>query len=467
MNKTKRSIALFCILLIVSISSVFAKEISLSYDANGNLIQDDGLYYEYNSFNNLIKVREDNSNGRVIAEYFYDDTGNRVKKIEYPSGGGQIKTYYVNSNFVRVVDSSGTHDTIYYYDDTNLVGRKDPDGSKYFYHPDHLGSTNIVTDQYGSTVEETEYTPFGETIQGGESRYLFTGQEKDKETDLMYYGARYYSPYFKRFTQPDTIISDIYDPQSLNRYSYVRNNPLKYTDPSGHFVLSATAFTILTIVATTVAATAAGYAFGYTAGTVIDSGAQVVQNFQSQETGTFTEKTSAAFNDINWNQAHGTGKGVGTASAVAFGTQGLLDSVSLNAGGLFNTKPKTDFYVTQKGTAVHNSDIKGYRYMSTKEGESAIKSGLLRKEGMHVSTSKFSNSKGAMSKMQISSEWSDVKYRGEFNMLKYADNMKVPISRRTGLAESITSSYPEFGIGGSKQFITDDVLQFNNIKKLR
>ncbi len=50
----------------------------------------------------------------------------------------------------------------------------------------------------------------------------------------MYYHARYYDAALGRFIQPDTIIPDLYNPQDLNRYSYVRNNPVRYTDPSGH-----------------------------------------------------------------------------------------------------------------------------------------------------------------------------------------------------------------------------------------
>jgi hypothetical protein len=54
----------------------------------------------------------------------------------------------------------------------------------------------------------------------------------------MYYGARYYSPEVRVFTQPDTLLPDPYDPQALNRYSYALNNPLKYSDPSGHYIES-------------------------------------------------------------------------------------------------------------------------------------------------------------------------------------------------------------------------------------
>jgi RHS repeat-associated protein len=70
-------------------------------------------------------------------------------------------------------------------------------------------------------------------------RYTYTGQESDGETGLMYYGARYYSAEIGRFVQPDSMLPDIYDPQQLNRYAYVRNNPLKYVDPSGNVIAAA------------------------------------------------------------------------------------------------------------------------------------------------------------------------------------------------------------------------------------
>jgi RHS repeat-associated protein len=62
----------------------------------------------------------------------------------------------------------------------------------------------------------------------------FTGQIEDAAIGLYFYNARYYDPYLNRFISPDTIIPDPANPQSLNRYSYVLNNPLKYTDPTGH-----------------------------------------------------------------------------------------------------------------------------------------------------------------------------------------------------------------------------------------
>jgi RHS repeat-associated protein len=68
-------------------------------------------------------------------------------------------------------------------------------------------------------------------------KHKYTGQEEDAETGLYYYGARYYDPAIGRFISPDIIVPDPGDPQDLNRYTYVGNNPLLYIDPTGHFKL--------------------------------------------------------------------------------------------------------------------------------------------------------------------------------------------------------------------------------------
>lgn len=244
----RRILTIFvCIMLLIAytpLSTALTKEYNLEYDENGNLIKGINHYYEYNDFNQLERVKENNATGRIIAEYFYDHKGGRIKKIEYAEDGSNTTTYYIDKNFVRVVNSSGSYDTVFYYEGSALVARKDSNGEKYFYHPDHLGSTNLVTDEKGDVVEETHYLPFGEVLEGGDSRYLFTGQEKDKETSLNYYGARYYDSFSRHFTQPDTIIQNVYDPQSLNRYAYARNNPVKYVDPSGNIPLLAIPFII-------------------------------------------------------------------------------------------------------------------------------------------------------------------------------------------------------------------------------
>jgi RHS repeat-associated protein len=85
------------------------------------------------------------------------------------------------------------------------------------------------------TVSTIKYFPFGLTRSSDTlpTDKEFTGQRLDS-TALYYYGARYYDPEIGRFISPDTVVPDPSNPQALNRYSYCINNPLKYTDPTGH-----------------------------------------------------------------------------------------------------------------------------------------------------------------------------------------------------------------------------------------
>lgn len=102
---------------------------------------------------------------------------------------------------------------------------------------DHLGSTSVTTSSGGSETAELWYKPWGE-YRGAAgttpTTYRYTGQRADASTGLYFYNARYYDAYLNRWIQPDTIVPDPGNPQSLNRYSYVRNNPLRYTDPTGN-----------------------------------------------------------------------------------------------------------------------------------------------------------------------------------------------------------------------------------------
>jgi RHS repeat-associated protein len=101
---------------------------------------------------------------------------------------------------------------------------------------DHLGSTAGTVNSSGAVVSTVRYFPYGSTLASTgtlPTDKKFTGQIEDN-TGLYYYNARYYDPEIGRFISADSIVSNPANPQSLNRYSYCLNNPLKYTDPSGH-----------------------------------------------------------------------------------------------------------------------------------------------------------------------------------------------------------------------------------------
>jgi len=106
-----------------------------------------------------------------------------------------------------------------------------------YYTADHLGSAQLGTASGGWPVWQGHFAPFGQELnpQTTSSHYKFTGKERDAESGLDYFGARYYGSNMGRFTSPDDDSDQApSDPQSWNLYSYVRNNPLTNTDPDGH-----------------------------------------------------------------------------------------------------------------------------------------------------------------------------------------------------------------------------------------
>ncbi|MEM4326371.1 MAG: RHS repeat-associated core domain-containing protein, partial [Candidatus Pacearchaeota archaeon] len=110
-------------------------------------------------------------------------------------------------------------------------------GTLVFYHTDHLGSTTAITDATGNVLQLLEYDPWGQVVKDigdNYAHYRYTGQEFDPEIGLYNYRARMYAPGIGRFISPDPIVPEPGNPQSLNRYAYVMNNPLRYVDPSGN-----------------------------------------------------------------------------------------------------------------------------------------------------------------------------------------------------------------------------------------
>jgi RHS repeat-associated protein len=119
-----------------------------------------------------------------------------------------------------------------------------------YYHRDALGNVRVVTDENGQVLERHDYLPFGEEcttgacaanpgVARGQPR-RFTGKERDPESGLDYFGARYYAQHVGRFTTVDPVVTwraNLLDPQRWNRYGYGRNNPLRYVDPDGRDVI--------------------------------------------------------------------------------------------------------------------------------------------------------------------------------------------------------------------------------------
>ena len=225
---------------MLSLPVCFAEELNLIYDANGNLITGDGKYREYNSLNQLYRVYNgSDSSADLLQEYVYDPVEERIliKKTFNPDLSVKEKVIYVSQNFIQVHNDSGIYNITYVYHEGQLIAQE-INGVKQFIHSDHLGSSTVVTDANGTVLENTSYSPYGEILEGGSvSRLDYEGKEFDSVVGDYDFHFRKFNPSWGVFTQPDTLIQNVYDPQSLNHYMFERGNPYKYQDKDGHAFL--------------------------------------------------------------------------------------------------------------------------------------------------------------------------------------------------------------------------------------
>jgi RHS repeat-associated protein len=222
------------------------------YDPAGNLTADPTTAANamvYDGENRQISYTK----AGVTTSYSYDGDGRRVKKVD--STGTIVFVYNAGGQLIAEYHS-------------DPVPPPAGGGGTSYLTSDHLGSTRVVTDGQGNVKARHDYLPFGEELSAGigqrtvamkydapdSTKQKFTQKERDNESGLDYFLARYYSSAQGRFTSPDeftsgphdlynflddgsvnpTFYADIHNPQSLNKYQYCYNNPLLYVDPDGH-----------------------------------------------------------------------------------------------------------------------------------------------------------------------------------------------------------------------------------------
>ena len=237
----------------------------------GLVLQDQGSpapsaytrYYVWDEENRLERTVD----GSLTVDYRYGADGQRA--VKYSSRGESL---YFDSMWQAQTDYPSLRQSKHVYvGSTRVATRLNIQGqldvgyetvNTYYYHPDHLGSSQLVSDYQGKEYERVEYTPYGESWieKGSDSRELlpfkFTGKEQDSETGLYYYGARYLNPRTSRWVSADPALGDylpeapvddaarqrngnlpgmggVYMPVNLAGYTYAANNPVKYVDPTG------------------------------------------------------------------------------------------------------------------------------------------------------------------------------------------------------------------------------------------
>ena len=178
----------------------------------------------------------------VYTQYLYAG-GTRVKKITRKSSGDKYITVYIDGIFEHSYHLDGSNDMdeelneLHIMDDQTRVamlrtGYDDGTPFTKYILSDHLGSSNVILETSGAVYNREEYYPFGETSFGafGKKRYRYVGKEKDEESGLYYYGARYFQPWSCRFISVDPLAADypFYTP-----YQYAGNKPINFIDLDG------------------------------------------------------------------------------------------------------------------------------------------------------------------------------------------------------------------------------------------
>ena len=234
--------------------------------------------YTWNEKNLLTK----SSDRSYTVHYRYGEDGQRALKY---TEEGRSETLYFNNFYtihIPVQDKNNpqglrVHKHIFVGNSRLVTAMTHTDNNgdnaeqrekRYYYHSDHLGSAQFVTDWRGRQYEHIEYTPYGELwieeVAAGLDKlpFRFTGKEMDEETGLYYYGARYLDPKYSRWLSGDPALSDyipkapiddeakkhnenlpgmggVFNVVNLHLYHYAGNNPVKYTDPDGRVPLVA------------------------------------------------------------------------------------------------------------------------------------------------------------------------------------------------------------------------------------
>jgi RHS repeat-associated protein len=207
----------------------------LGYDSNGNMTTrwNNGIKYvqEYDATNHLSKVTSLTN----VVTFTYDAAGQRASVLV---GASATTVHYVGGLYEKN-RTSPQPVTEYFTLGPATVMRKWSSANTFtdtYLFSDHLHSASLATNTAGTSIGRQHYWPYGRQRDGWGSLTDkdFTGQRRDSTIELLDYGARRYDSYLGRFIQPDTIVPDPTNPQSLNRYSYALSNPVKFTDPTGH-----------------------------------------------------------------------------------------------------------------------------------------------------------------------------------------------------------------------------------------
>ncbi|MCW8998824.1 MAG: YwqJ-related putative deaminase, partial [Kangiellaceae bacterium] len=247
---------------IYSINKIGEGTKTFGYDNNGNLKNGDGKLISYNAFNKPVSI----SRNGITSRFYYGADQMRYKQVKEGRANGDEVTLYIDKVFEVISYNGETQKKLYLGDaiitETSSGGQTAHKMS--FVHRDRLGSVVTITDENGDVVDNKSFDPFGKPRKGTmedvdpptlrdvayadgfistlddlklETRRGFTDHEHLDDAQLIHMNGRVYDYNLGRFLSVDPFIQEPGNSQSMNPYSYIMNNPLAGTDPSGYLAV--------------------------------------------------------------------------------------------------------------------------------------------------------------------------------------------------------------------------------------
>ena len=226
------------------------------YDGNGRMTSGNGRSITWTSFNQPTRI----TRGSQFASFSYNPERERI--VQRSSGARTVYLQGSGAHYEKETDINAangndglTQHRHYIYGGNGLAAiytlRSNLTRDTRYVHKDPLGSIDTLTNASGHVVERRSFDPYGQSrtpscttqvcrevihVAASSSTHRgFTGHEHLEEVGLIHMNGRVYDPELGRFLSADPHIQEPMNPQNFNRYSYVNNNPLSYTDPSGFF----------------------------------------------------------------------------------------------------------------------------------------------------------------------------------------------------------------------------------------
>ncbi|WP_445765912.1 toxin TcdB middle/N-terminal domain-containing protein [Rheinheimera sp.] len=213
-----------------------------TYDDNGNVESDGKRSFTYTAFEKPSRIKQGNN----YTDFGYGPDRQLYRRTDLRDGK-TTDTLYIDGLYERMTKSTGESEHKFYVGNAVITKRSNSDVNDILYlHKDNQGSTISITDKAGKVVQQFIYDPWGKQYSVSSNSLFstysnpgdskgYTGHKMINDFDVIHMGGRTYNPILGRFMQADPFIQAPSNLQNYNRYSYVLNNPMSYSDPSGYF----------------------------------------------------------------------------------------------------------------------------------------------------------------------------------------------------------------------------------------